>query len=99
VHAARAERPGPQGAPLAVGHDSGLLGIHLLLAGDECLPAGPAGAGAAELDLGPVDAELGSAGGGVGEDVGEGAEPQARAVQDGETRGPRAGGGSHGRCG
>ena len=43
--------------------------------------------GAADLDFRAVDAELDAAGGGVGEDVGEGAEPQARAVRDGEPAG------------
>src|SRR5260370_22242366 len=62
VHAARAERPRPQGAPLLVGDDGGLLGVHLLLAGDERLPAGLVRAGAADLDLGALAAEIDSAG-------------------------------------
>src|SRR5205814_10407374 len=42
---------------------------------------------AAYLHFGAVDPEFGAVGGGVGEDVGEGAQPQVRAVRDGEPAG------------
>ena len=43
--------------------------------------------GAADLDLGPVDPQFHAAGGGVGEHVGQGAQPQARMGGDGEPAG------------
>ena len=65
--------------------------MHLLLAGDEGAPARLAHAGAADLHLSPVDPEFRASGCGAGEDVGQGAEPQARAAGDGEPAGGEQG--------
>ena len=87
MHAAGAERACPQGASLAVGDHGGLLGVHLLLARDECAAAGLVRAGAPDLHFRAVEAQFDALGGGVGEDVGQGAQPQAGAAGHGEPAG------------
>jgi hypothetical protein len=91
VHAARAYRPSPQGAALAVGDGGGLDGVLLLLAGDERPPPRAVGAWPAHRGLGPVNAQLDAVGGGVGEHVGQGVQPHAGGIGDGEAAGASSG--------
>ena len=84
MYAARAHRPGPQGAALAVGDGGGLDGC----SASSCPTRTPAArAGwlvAGDLHFGAVDAQFDSLGGGVGEHVSQTIQPQARLVGDGE---------------
>lgn len=75
VHPVRSHRPRPQGAALTVGDGGGLDRVLLALAGHKRPPAGPDGPGPADLGLGAVDAQFDPVGGGVGEHVGQGAQP------------------------
>jgi hypothetical protein len=56
VHPAWADDAGEQGAALTIAEGGGFDRVLPLLAGDECLAARAAGAGAADLYLGAVDA-------------------------------------------
>ncbi len=77
VLAAGPERGVQKGPPAVVADLGELDGVHLLLAGDERPPPGAARRGAADLDLAAVEPQRDPAGGGVGEHVGERAEPPA----------------------
>ena len=55
-----------------------LIGVLLLLAGHKRPPPGPVRGGPADLHLGAVDPQLHTFGGGVGEHIGQRAQPQAR---------------------
>jgi len=68
--------PAHRGAALLVADDGGLLGVLLHLAGDERPAAGLVRPGAAHADLGAVDPQFHTLGGGVGEHVGQRAQPQ-----------------------
>jgi hypothetical protein len=84
VHAARAHRPGPQGAALAVADHGGLEGVLLALAGDERAPAGSVGAGPADLGLGAVVAQLHAVGRRVGDHIRQGPQPPRGLAGDGK---------------
>ena len=87
VHAAGAERAGPQGAAVRAGDDGGLLRVLLLLARHERAAAGLARAGAPDLHFGAVHSQLDALGGGIGEHVGQGAQPHAGLSGHGEPAG------------
>jgi hypothetical protein len=81
--------PGPghtreQGAALMVAERGGLDGVLLLLARDERFAPGAPCLWASDLDFRAVHADLDAFGPGVGEQVLQRADPQARAVGDGE---------------
>ena len=84
-------RPGrnapAQGAALLAGDDGGLLGVLLLLARDERAAARFPGTGASDLHFCAVQADSDAAGGGVGEHVGQGAQPDAGLAGHGEPAG------------
>jgi hypothetical protein len=82
-----AERAGPQGAALLVGGDGGLPGVLLLLARDEGAAAGLSRAGPPDRHFGAVQADGDAAGGSVGEQVGQGPQPDAGLAGDGEPAG------------
>ena len=69
-----ADGAGPQRSAVGVGGDGGFDGVLFLLAGHERPPAGPVGSGPADLDLGAVQPDGDSFGGGVGEHVGQGVQ-------------------------
>ena len=79
--------PAPQGAALLVGGDGGLLGVLLFLARDEGAAAGLSGTGPSDLHFGAVQADGDAAGGRVGEQVGQGPQPDAGLSGDGEPAG------------
>jgi hypothetical protein len=79
--------PGPQGAALPAGDDGGLLGVHFLLARDEGAPAGLVRAGAPDLHFGAINPQFDAADGGIGEHVGQGAQPHAGLAGHGEPAG------------
>jgi hypothetical protein len=62
----------------------GLDGVLLFLPGHERAAAGPVRPGPADLDLGAVDAQVHAFGGGVGEHVGQRAQPQPGRAGNGE---------------
>ncbi len=84
VHPAWSYRAGPKGPAWAVADGGGLDRVLLALPGDECPPPDPVGPWPPDLGLGAVDAELDPAAGGVGEHVGQGVQPHAGRVGDGE---------------
>ena len=79
--------PAHSSPSLAVADDGGLVGVLLLLAGHERPAAGLARAGAPDLHLGAVDPQVDALGGGVGEHVGQRAQPQPGLAGHGEPAG------------
>jgi hypothetical protein len=76
VNGARTGLPAEQQPPLGVGDYQRLDGVGAGLAGNEPVPARPAGRGAAPSDLGGIEqAEL-PTGTEVGDDIGQGAQPE-----------------------
>jgi hypothetical protein len=75
VHTAWPYGTGPQQPAGLVADDRALDGVAALGAADERFAAGPSGLWAAHGDVGGVDAQVEAGGLGVGQDVGEGAQP------------------------
>jgi hypothetical protein len=87
VHAPGAERARPQGTALLVGDDGGLLRVLLFLARYERAASGLARARASHLHFRPVEAQFDAMGRGVGEHVGQGAQPHVGLAGHGEPAG------------
>jgi hypothetical protein len=87
VHPPRPERPGPQGAAFLIGDHGGLLRVHLLLARHERAPSRLARARAPDLYFRAVEPQRDAAGGGIGEHVSQGPQPDAGLSGHGEPAG------------
>jgi len=69
--------------------------VFCFLARYEGAPAGLARAGPSDLHFGAVQADGDATGGGVGEQIGQGPQPDAGLPGDGESAGGQQGPGSH----
>ena len=76
--------PSPQGPAPAIADGRGLDRVLLLLAGHERAAAGPVRLWAPDLHLGAVDAQVHALGRGIGEHVGQRAQPQPGLAGHGE---------------